>query len=247
MAYQMTRKQYVLSILYGQVMIAILVILNVFYPQYLGYTFIIFAIGIVVFTAIMMKSQLKGVFGKESKEIKSGRRLFVGNAKEVTELQRMDVKLISEMKPMFKSTMYSFLTLIILFIWYPIYFNHVKPIVANADIMVRVVAFLAGYEVPYVAITAINQVTRSAVKEMINVVMNYEVYDRGIVGTGLAIRFPLDSNYYVLVSPRRKFLDIVMVRGKFKMHYRLYTRNLSRLLEIVKRYGKPVKIEQEGL
>ncbi len=246
MAYQMTRKQYVLSILYGQVMIAILVILNVFYPQYLGYTFIIFIIGMVVFTAIMMKTQLKGVFGKESKEIKSGRRLFVGNAKEVTELQRVDIKLISEMKPMFKSTMYSFLTLIILLIWYPLYFSHIKPLVSGSDVTMRVIAFLAGYEIPYVAITAINQVTRSAVKEMINVIMNYEVYDRGIVGTGLAVKFPLDPNYYLIVSPKRRFVDLVMTRGKFKMRYRFYTKNLSRLVEIIKRYGKPTKIEQES-
>ena len=246
MAYQMTRKQYVLSVLYGQVMITVLVILNVFYPQYLGYTFIIFAIGMAVSMAIMMKSQLKGVFGKESREIKSGRRLFVGEAKEVTELQRMDIKLISEMRPMFKSTMYSFLTLIVLLIWYPLYFGHVKAIITNSDISVRIAAFLAGYEIPYVVITVINQLTRSTVKEMINVVMNYEVYDRGIVGPGLAVKFPLDPNYYLIVSPKRRFVDLVMTRGKFRMRYRFYTKNLSRLVEIIKRYGKLTKVEQES-
>jgi len=227
-------------------MITLLVVLNVFYPQYLGYTFIVFVIGMIVFTVIMMKSQLKHIVGKEVKEIKEGRKLYVARPDEVLSLQKMDLQLISELKPMLRSTLMSFLTFIVFIIWYPTYFGYARSVAESiTDVITKVIIFLIGYEVPYAVITLINRLSQRALKEVIQVVSKYEVYDRGIVGTGITIRFPLDNNYSIKVNSRRRFLDIILSRGKVKVKYRFYSKNLSRLAEIIKRYGNPVSIEIE--
>ncbi len=246
MAYVMGKKQYLLSIAYGQSIITLLVILNVFYPQYLGYTFIIFVVSMIIFTAIMMKTQLKHIVGKEVKEIKEGRKLYVARPDEVLSLQKMDLQLINELKPMLKSTLMSFLTFIVFIIWYPTYFGYARSVAESiTDVVTKVIIFLIGYEVPYAVITLINRLSQRALKEVVQVVSKYEVYDRGIVGAGITIKFPLNDSYSIKVNSRRRFLDIILSRGKVKVKYRFYSKNLSRLAEIIKRYGNPVSIEIE--
>jgi len=243
----MGRKQYALTIAYGQSMIALLVILNVFYPQYLSYTFIVFIVAMVIFTAITMRTQLKHIVGKEAKEIKEGRRLFSMDSKDVMTIQSTDTQVINELKPMFKATMISFLSLIVLFAWYPLYFGYARSIVSaeGVNVLTKVLVFLAGYEIPYALFMIINRLTQRSLREIVQVVTKYEVYDKGIVGTGITIKFPLNNNYSIKVNSRRKFMDIIMSRGRVKVRYRFYTKNLTRLIDIVKRYGNPKKVEFE--
>jgi len=243
----MGRKYYALTVAYGQSMIALLVVLNVFYPQYLNYTFIIFIVAMVIFTAITMRTQLKHIVGKEAKEIKEGKRLFSTDSKEVMAIQSTDTEVINELKPMFKATMTSFLSLIVLFVWYPLYFGYARSAASaeGVDVLTKVLVFLAGYEIPYASFMIINRLTQRSLREVVQVVTKYGVYDRGIVGTGITIKFPLNDNYSIKVNSRRKFMDIIMSRGRAKVRYRFYTRNLTRLIDIVKRYGNPKKIEFE--
>ena len=248
MSYQLSRKQWIISLVYGQSMITLLTVLNVFYHEYLGYTFIIFILGMVVFMAIMMKSQLKHITSKEAKEIKSGRRLYRSNPQEVKELQAKDHKLVQELKPMMKSAAVSFLGMIIILIWYPTYFGYARSIAeATTDVLIKVIVFLAGYEIPYALITTINMIARRSVKEMVQVVTNYEIYDKGVLGMGLTIKFPIDENseYKVVVNPSRKFIEFVTKRGKTIIKYRLYTKSVERVADIIKRYGKPPEFKRE--
>ncbi len=247
MAYQFSRRQWAFSIAYGQTIIAILTIINVFYPQYLNYTFIIFIIGMVVFTAITMKTQLKHITGKEAKEIKEGKRLFKSRPDEVKELQMKDPRLVQELKPMLKMTMVSFLSLIILLVWYPTYFGWARSFAADqaVDTMTKIAVFLAGYEIPYAIMMTINMFSRRRMKETVQVIMNYEIYDKGVVGTGLVIKFPLDTNYAVRISPIRKFIELVKSEGGTTIRYRLYTKSYERLWDIIRKYGNPQKYEYE--
>jgi len=248
MAYQFSSRQWIFSIAYGQSIIAILTIVNVFYPQYLNYTFIVFIIGMVVFTALMMKTQLKHITGKEAKEIKSGRRLFKSKSDEIKDLQLKDPKLVQELKPMLKTTMLSFLSLIVLLAWYPMYFGWARGFVStaeNADVATKIAVFLAGYEIPYAIMMTINTFTRRRMKETVQVIMNYEVYDKGIIGTGLVINFPLDENYSIRISSARKFVEVIKSERGSAVRYRLYTRSYERLWDIIKRYGNPQKYEYE--
>ena len=244
MAYQLSRRQWAFSIAYGQSMITLLVLLNVFFPQYLNLTFIIFIIGMVAFTAITMKTQLRHIVGKEAKEIKEGRKLFVGRPREVTELQRSDPRLVGELKPMLKSSLMSFLGLIVILVWYPLYFNVVGGVARDpeVDVITRVLLFLAGYEIPYLMITGMNLLSRRGVKEYIQVVNKYEVYDRGIVGMGIAAKFPLEG-YAVNVNPTRKFVELIKSSGKAVVKYRFYTKSYDRLADIIRRYGEPRRLE----
>jgi len=248
MAYQFSRRQWIFSITYGQTIIAILTIVNVFYPQYLSYTFIIFIVGMVIFTAIMMKTQLKHITGKEAKEIKEGRRLFKSKPDEIKELQMRDPKLVQELKPMLKTTMLSFLSLLVLLLWYPMYFGWAREFVTTpegADVTMKIAVFLAGYEIPYAIMMTINMFTRRRMRETVQVVMNYEVYDKGIIGTGVVVQFPLEEKYSIRISPIRKFIEIVRSEKGNTVRYRLYTKSYDRLWDIIKRYGNPQRYEYE--
>jgi len=249
LAYQMSKKQWAFSITYGQGMIALLTILNVFYPQYLSYTFIIFIIGMVIFTIVMMKSQLKHITSKEAKEIKEGRRLYKSDPSEIRELQARDTKLVAELKPMMKSAGLSLLSMVVVFVWYPVYFNYARNVAATtSDMFIRIIIFLLGYEIPYLLITLLNLWSRRIVKDVVQVVTNYEVYNKGVLGMGLTIKFPLEENkggdtYKVVYNPSRRFVEFVIQRGKTTIRYRLYSRSCDRLADIIKRYGKPKNFE----
>jgi uncharacterized membrane protein len=243
MAYQMGRKQWLMSIAYGQTIIAILTIVNTFYPQYLGYTFIIFIFGMIIFTFFIFRTQFKHITSKEAKEIKKGRRLYEGRPEEVMPLQKADAQLIHEMKPMMKAAGISFLNLIIIMIWYPLYFSNIGAIARDpaTDQWVRIILFLAGYEVPYGILTLINFYSRRMVRNVIQVVQKYEVYDRGIVGYGgLTVKFPI-TDYEVRVDPSRKFVELIKTTGKNRVRYRLYSKSYDRIMDIINRYGKPPK------
>ncbi|RLG79083.1 MAG: hypothetical protein DRO10_01160 [Thermoprotei archaeon] len=246
MAYQMSRKQLIFSMVYGQSMIAMLTILNVFYPEYLGYTWIIFLVGMVVFMGITMKSQLKHITSKEAKTIKEGRLLYKSKLEEVRELQAQDKLLVEELKPMMKSAGLSFVGMIIMFVWYFLYFPFARDFATQAeDLYLRLGVFLLGYELPYVTITLLNLISRRSIKETVQVLNSYEIYDKGVLGMGLTVTFPIDpkSNYKVLVDPDRKFVEFIFRQGRMLVRYRLYTKSVKRVADLIKRYGKPPEME----
>ncbi len=248
MSFQMSRKQWTLSILYGQGMIAVLTILNVFYPQYLSYWFVIFIGAMFVYMYFMMRTQLKHITSKEAKEIKAGRLLYRGKAEDIRDLQVKDRLLVQELKPMMKYTFLSFLILIATFAWYPLYFNYARNISqSTADLLIKVGVYLLGYEFPYALVMTTNLISRRGMKEMVQVLNSYEIYDKGLLGMGLTIKFPAESlPYRVVADKSRKFVQFEHRRGGSVVKYRLYTKSVDRVVDILKRYGKIKEIEEEG-
>ncbi len=246
MAYQMSKRQLMISMVYGQAMIGVLTVLNVFFPEYLGYTFIIFIIGMGVFAALSARTMLKHVRSREAREIRSGKLLLKADPKVVKELQAADAeRLTREMMPAAKAMLVPFLGLIVVFAWYPTYFGYATPIARSTDdVLVRVLIFLAGYEIPYSIIMGLNFLSRRALKEMVQVVQSYEVYDRGILGPGIVEFFPLDTKKYkVVYSPVRKFVELRKL-GKPIVKFRFYTKRYERFIDILKRYGGVKDVER---
>jgi len=247
MSFQMSRKQWILSLTYGQIIIVVLTILNVFYPQYLSYWFMIFIAVMFVYMYFMMKSQLKHITSKEAKEIKTGRLLYKSKSDEIRQLQVRDKELVRELKPMMKYTFLSFIILIATFAWYPIYFGYAGKVSVGADITTRIIVYLIGYEAPYAIVMGTNLISRKGMQVVVQVLNNYEIYDKGLLGMGLTLKFPVENAPYRIIANRtRKFVQFEERKGKVTVKYRLYTKSVDRVVDILKRYGKLKNIEVQG-
>jgi len=240
MAYYQSRRQLLISILYSQFLIFVLVVVNVFHPELYTYTFILFFISALIFTTYMMRKS-RSASKVPLSEIKSGRLLYKADFSEVSEIQRNDVELINELKPMLRLSMISLITLPLFFVWYYIYFPYVNALLGEGvDLTYKAFMYLIGYEVPYVLINVVNQLSRRSVKEVVQVLNSYEVYDRGLVSSNIVLSFPLESGKYrVLFNNKRKYVDIIQKSGRTSLKYRLYSKNPERLFEVIKWYGKP--------
>ncbi|MEM0453109.1 MAG: DUF2208 family protein [Sulfolobales archaeon] len=239
MSYMYSKKFMIFSQIYGQAIILILAIVNTYYPQYLSYTFLIFVVSMFLMMYVTFRTSLKHVVGSEAKEIKDGRKLLEIKYDDVMNVVRYDSKLNEELKPMMKTTLLSFVNMFIIFAWYYIYFNIIIHEFGGADLTMKFIGFLLGYEIPYVAVTIVNLFTRKSTKTMIQVIRDYVIYDRGIVGSGVSIRFPLSDNYIVKVEPSRKFVEIAKVDKSSIIKYRFYSKSYDRIADIVNKYGRP--------
>lgn len=238
MAIIYSRRYMIFNILYGQAIILTLAIVNTYYPEYLSYTFIVFVIAMLVTTAITIKSSLKHVAGGGAKEIKSGRRIIEVKSNEVMEIVKYDAKLNEELKPMLKTSVMSIVNLVIVLIWYSAYFNVVIHYFGAGDQLIKFIGFLLGYEVPFIGLTLVNMLMRRSQKVMIQVINSYTIYDKGIVGSGIAIKFPLSSEYSVAMDPKRKFVEISKVSEGITVKYRLYGKNYDKVVDAIMKFGK---------
>ncbi|MCS7108389.1 MAG: DUF2208 family protein [Sulfolobales archaeon] len=239
MSYVYSKKFMVFSQIYGQAIIFILAITNTYYPQYLNYTFLIFIISMFIMMYVTFRTSLKHVVGSESREIRGGRKLLEVKYDDVMSVVKYDAKLNEELKPMMKTTLLSLINTFIILAWYYIYFNVVIHSFEGADLTIKFFGFLLGYEIPYVAVTVVNLFTRKSVRYMIQVIRDFTIYDRGIVGSGVSIKFPLASNYEVKVEAGRKFVEIAKIDKNSIIRYRFYSKSYDRIADIVNKYGKP--------
>ncbi len=239
MAYMYSRRFMIFSQIYSQMIILILAVVNTYYPQYLSYTFLIFIGSMFVMMFTTFRTSLKHVIGSEAKEVREGRKLLEVKYDDVMSVARHDAKLNDELKPMMKTTLLSLANMFIIFAWYYIYFNILIHSFEGADLTMKFVGFLLGYEIPYIAVTVVSLFTRKSFKTMVQVVRDFIIYDRGVVGSGICIKFPLSSNYVVKVEPSRKFVEIAKVDKNSVIKYRFYSKNYDKIANIVDRYGKP--------
>lgn len=239
MSYMYSKKFMVFSQIYGQAIIFILAITNTYYPQYLNYTFLIFIISMFIMMYVTFRTSLKHVVGSESREIRGGRKLLEVKYDDVMSVVKYDAKLNEELKPMMKTTLLSLVNTFIILVWYYIYFNVVIHSFEGADLTIKFFGFLLGYEIPYVAVTVVNLFTRKSVRNMIQVIRDFTIYDRGIVGSGVSIKFPLASNYEVKVEAGRKFVEIAKIDKNSIIRYRFYSKSYDRIADIVNKYGRP--------
>ncbi|MEO3993175.1 MAG: DUF2208 family protein [Desulfurococcaceae archaeon TW002] len=238
MTYYQSRKQLVFSIIYSQVLAFSLAVINVFYPQYYQYTFIVFFIVAILFMSwSVRKSRVGG--GVSSSEIKTGRLLFKASRNYVLELQGKDSQLVSELKPVLKVSLLNLVILPVFLVWYWWYFDFIRTLAIEA-VEYRFLAYLIGYEVPLGLVQVMNLAGRRAVKSFVQVIAEYEVYDKGIVGTGITLKFPLRTDQYrIEYDTKRMFVDLIQIpsTGKTLIKLRLYTKNPERLHEVLRRYA----------
>lgn len=237
-AYYQSRKQLVFSLIYSQILIFSLAIINVFYPQYYQYTFIAFFIVAILFTSWSVRKSRIGS-GISPSEIKVGRLLFKTPRNDVLELQSKDTELVSELKPMLKVSLLNLVIFPVFLVWYWWYFDFIRTLTIEVA-EYKFLAYLIGYEIPYGLVQIINLFGRRAVKSFVQVIAEYEVYDKGIVGTGITLKFPLRADQYrVEYNTKRMYVDLIQTSssGRTLIKLRFYAKNPERLHEILRRYA----------
>lgn len=238
MSYMYSSKFMIFNMLYGQAVILLLSIVNTYYPQYLTYTFIVFIIAMFITMMYTMRTSFKHVMGGEAKEVRGGRKLVEVKADEVMSIVKYDSKLNEELRPMMKTSLLSLVNMVVILAWYYVYFNMVIHYFEGGDLTYKFIGFLIGYEVPFIGLTLINFITRRSQKVMIQVVNSYTIYDKGIVGSGIVVKFPLSKEYSVSVDPLRKFVEITKADRNITIRYRFYSKNVDRISDIINRFGK---------
>lgn len=237
MAYYQSKKQLVFTLIYSQTLIFSLAVINVFYPQYYQYTFILFFIIAILFTSWSIRKSRIGS-GVSPSEIKTGRLLFKMTRNDVLELQSKDTELVSELKPMLKVSLLNLVIFPVFLVWYWWYFDFIRTLTIEVA-EYRFLAYLIGYEVPYGLVQIINLAGRRAVKFFVQVIAEYEVYDKGVVGTGVTLKFPLRADQYRIEhNAKRMYVDLIQTpsSGRTSIKIRFYAKNSERLYEILRRY-----------
>ena len=245
LAYYPTKRSMVRSLLVGQGIITLFVLINLFVPR--EYHQVVMILYFVVFTAIFGYSTIRRQRGgAKLEDIRSGRRVLVITQKEVADVQSKDLELVGELKPLLKASGLSMLSLVVAFAWFFfLYPSFVGPYITASgdDVLWRVVALLVLYEVPVATSFFVQMSTRRLVKRYVNVLRGIEVYTSGVIGVpGLSLKFPLQG-YTVRVSFSRKFVEFVRNEGGIEVLHRVYAMDVERLAELISRYGR-VKVER---
>ncbi len=234
MAYQ-DRKSFALYQLYGQIMILTLAVLNTYYPEYLTYTFIAFVAISLIPTYLRMRTQMKGSYSGQLKEIKESKKIYEEGGIEVSRLMASDAQLTQEMKPLAVLSILSiFVFIFILLVWYPMYFNFASSLTSDSSLnSSRFLIFLIGYEVPYAIMTLISFRQNKVSKNFAQIPRSYTIFEKGLAAQGVVISFPMD-NYELKLDSKRKFVEIVSKDEKRPQRIRLYSSQPGELFRLIR-------------
>lgn len=237
MAYQ-SRRSFALSQLYSQAMILVLAVLNTYYPQYLSYTFLVFIAISFVISFFMLRSQFRGPSPEQLKEIKGSKKLYEEDSSEVLRLMASDAQLSQEMRPLTRASLLSLFAILITLVWYYLYFGYASNLTHDASVAepFKFLAFLIGYEVPYALMAVVSISQRRASKTFAQIPRNYALFESGLVGQGLVIRFPTDE-YELKLESKRKFIELINRDEKRSMRIRLYSSKPDDLIELIRKHG----------
>jgi uncharacterized membrane protein len=242
MAYQ-TKKSFIFSQVYSQVMIIALAVLNTFFPEYLSYTFFLFVAMSMVLSFFAVRSQLKGVGSEHKKEIQESKKLIEVNTAEISKLMRVDDGLNKELAPQAMSSLMSLGAMVFVIIWYYFFFPYVNVLTQGGQVteILRFLAFLGGYEVPAVLMSLLAHKTREDAKKTVQILRSgYSIFEQGIVAPGVAIKFPTES-YQMISEPKRNFVDLKKQDKESPQHLRFYNAKQSELLAAFKKHAFPAK------
>ena len=138
--------------------------------------------------------------------------------------------------------MYSFLIMFVILGYFWIYSSTVLPYTsASEDVMIRFLGYLIMYEIP-IGINTLFQrfVFLKAMSQVVQIPYSYTVYEKGITGSGVLLKFPLENVEELKTDLFRKFVE-VRIRQKSRRtpsRIRFYTKNVERLSELIRKYGK---------
>lgn len=237
MAYQ-DRRSFALYQLYSQIMILILAVLNTYYPEYLGFTFIVFIIISSAMSFLRLRSQLRGPSLEQLKEVRGSKKIYEEESAGVLRLMASDTQLTQEMKPLAISSFLSIFAIFITLAWYYLYFNFARSLTNDPSLAdsFRFLVFLIAYEVPYAIMAVISLSQNKASKSFAQIPRNYALFELGLAGQGIVIKFPMD-NYEIKLDSKRKFVELVGKDEKKPVRIRLYSSKPDELFEMIKNTG----------
>lgn len=228
-------------ILQSQIFAFVFASIMTFASQYYQY-FWIFIFVYIIIMSLMTTGLGKRIFSKKDYNvIISSRKIFEVKRNEVYDLMVKDTKLSEELKPQIRVSLYSFLMMFIMLAYFWLYSSTVIPITSASDLIhIRFLGFLIMYEVPIGINTVLQRmVFLRVLSHMIQIPYSYTVYEKGITGSGVLLKFPLENVEALNTSYSRKFVELqIKVSKNIKNRIRFYTKNIERLLEIMKKYGK---------
>ncbi len=230
----MVSRTLVKSLLMSQVFAIVFSLVAAFAPQYFWILVIAFML-IIPFT--MGFGALKARATGKYKEIVNARRLFKED--NAMDLAMKDPKLSSELGQQMKMMLYSFVTLPLFIVVSMGYRSYILPYFQSSeDIIIRFLGFLFMYEI-FVMIGRLVQLLmmkKSGFTLMIP--QRYVVTEKGIIGKGVTLSFPL-KNYKIEANYRRKFVQLIPLKtsGRVKTITRLYTKDVERLKKILEKYA----------
>jgi len=227
------------SIVLSQIFVLMYSLVAAFFPQYF---FVVFLLFLATIFGISIYGSLKHKVSGKAAEILQGRKLYT--EKNAMNLLVKDPEGVRELSRQVK---YSFLPLLLLpvymFLFYLYgnfalpYFTQGKIIIVN-DTITRFIGYLIMYEMLMSIGYSVNTLIRRKTGGMLMVPANYEVTDKGIIGRGVVIPFPLDK-YNVTMDLKRRFVQLEPLekKGMTKMIIRLYASDIEKLVKIIERYG----------
>jgi len=229
-------------ILQSQIFALVFSSVMTFASQY-RHLFWVFIFAYIIIMSLMTTGLGKRIFSKkEYNEIAGSRKLIEVKRTEVYELMMKDTKLSQELRPQFRASMYSFLIMFVILGYFWIYSSTVLPYTsASEDVMIRFLGYLIMYEIP-IGINTLFQrfVFLKAMSQVVQIPYSYTVYEKGITGSGVLLKFPLENVEELKTDLFRKFVE-VRIRQKSRRtpsRIRFYTKNVERLSELIRKYGK---------
>ncbi|MEM0453070.1 MAG: DUF2208 family protein [Sulfolobales archaeon] len=224
------------------ILLTVLAITNVYYPQFTFITLLVFMgfITIVVYSGYRASRKPPKIFDVVADEVKRGNILLEVDNDEVSKLLEKDFILMDEIRKYSYRSLIESSGILLVFAWYFVFFYLILPRFVGAEDLVRFFVYLLGYLIPYIGYVGLDLIPRRAGRPVTYVLRGYEVYDTGIVSASqyIVIKFPLSKEYVVKEFNKRKCVELSKKFKGYNIRFLLYTKNLSKLTEIITNYGK---------
>jgi uncharacterized membrane protein len=238
------------SIVVSQIMVILYSLALTFLPGEVYW--IIVTLFFITYMAIIMFMNIRrmrlSISSEDAQYVRSGRQIIRVDPRKAMELIQEDRALNDEIREQMKFTLIPLISLPIVFILYYAYQMYVTPhYIGSSDPLIRFLGNLAMFEIFFLVPLAINRAyMRGKNISVVQPIMDYMITDRGIQGSGVLIKFPLeDQNIVIRCNRARKFIEILREQqnpmgGRMTFHQRLYmeVKDLERAAEAIKKYGK---------
>ncbi|MDT7889859.1 MAG: DUF2208 family protein [Desulfurococcales archaeon] len=238
------------SIVVSQILVLLYALALTFLPGEVYW--IIITLFFITYMAIIMIINIRrmrlSVSSEDAQYVRSGRQIIRVDPRKSLEIMQTDRTLNDEIREQMKFTMMPLISLPIVFALYYIYQIYVTPHYINSsDPIVRLLGNLAMFEIFFLVPLAINKVyMRGKNISVIQPIMDYMITDRGIQGSGLLVKFPIeDQKIDIKCNRNRRFIEILREQqnpmgGKMSLHQRLYMeiKDIEKAIEAIRKYGK---------
>jgi uncharacterized membrane protein len=238
------------SIILSQALVVLYALALTFLPGELYW--IVMTLFFITYMGVIMAINIRRIRASTTSEdaqyVRSGRQIIKMEPQKAMEIMQTDPGIGVEMREQIRVSMLPLVSLPIVFGAYYLYLHYASPIYRQSgDATVIFLGNLAMFEIFFLIPMIVNRLyMRNRDIRMVQPIMGYLVTDRGIQGSGLLIKFPIeDQNVEIRCNKSRRFIEFLREQqnplgGKMVIHQRLYmeARDLERALEAIRKYGK---------